>query len=78
MENRQVYLVKGTVQEVLSEKPLRVKINAGEDGESLPVVLERPAGRVFDWQPGNNYDIYGEVIGEYDGMPLLLAGYCYT
>lgn len=78
VENRQVYLVKGTVQEVLSEKPLRVKINAGEDGESLPVVLERPAGRVFDWQPGNNYDIYGEVIGEYDGMPLLLAGYCYT
>lgn len=77
-EKRQVYTVAGTVQEILSEDPLRVRINAGGDTYTLPVVIEEPVKDRFRWQSGEHYRIYGEVAGDYDGMPLLLAGYSYT
>ena len=73
-----VYVVKGTVQEVLSEDPLRVLINTSEDGTSQPVIVECPAYCSFTWEPGTYYRIYADVSSMENNMPVLTARYSYT
>lgn len=73
-----VYVVKGTVQEVLSEDPLRVLINTSEYGTSQPVIVECPAYCSFTWEPGTYYRIYADVSSMENNMPVLTARYSYT
>ena len=74
----QVYVVKGTVQEVVSEDPLSVIINTGEDGASQPVIVESPEYHNFAWEPGADYRIYADVSSVRDDIPVLIARYSYT
>ena len=73
-----VYVVKGTVQEVLSEDPLRVLINTSEYGTSQPVIVECPAYCSFTWEPGTYYRIYADVTSIEGNTPILTARYSYT
>ena len=79
-DKHQIYVVKGTVKDVINDKPLRVVINTSEDGKSQPVVLERPeqSQDKIHWETGKYYRVYADVSGVYDNMPVLIARYSYT
>jgi len=74
----QVYVIKGFIQEVLSDNPLRVLMNTGEDGASQPVIVECPAYRNFTWEPGTFYRIYADASSIENEIPVLTAQYSYT
>ena len=74
----QVYVLKGTVQEVLSGNPLRVVFLAGEEGMTLPVVVERPWNRKFALEEGKEYRIYADLTSVADGRPVMTARYVYA
>lgn len=73
--NNQIYVVMGTVREIISKKPLRVIINTSEDGKSQPVVVECPEQSKFRWEEGHYYRIYADASSIYDSMPVLIARY---
>ena len=75
----QVYCVKGFVENTfLDDHPGRVIINAGENGEYLPVCVECPWYRDFTWEPGTYYQIYADVTSIEGNMPILTARYSYA
>jgi len=74
----QSFCIKGMVQEVLSENPLTVMINTGDDGESLPVIIESPDADKFHWEKGCKYQIYGDFVAVKDNMPVLNARFSFT
>ncbi len=74
----QSFCIKGIVQEVLSENPLTVIINTGDDGESLPVIIESPDADKFHWEKGCKYQIYGDFVAVKDNMPVLAARFSFT
>ena len=74
----QVYVLKGTVQEVLSGNPLRVVFLAGEEGMTMPVVVERPWNRKFALEEGKEYRIYADLTSVADGRPAMTARYVYA
>ena len=74
----QVYVLKGTVQEVLSGNPLRVVFLAGEEGMTMPVVVERPWNRKFALEEGKEYRIYADLTSVADGRPVMTARYVYA
>lgn len=74
----QSFCIKGMVQEVLSENPLTVMINTGDDGESLPVIIESPDADKFHWEKGCKYQIYGDFVAVKDNMPVLAARFSFT
>ena len=74
----QSFCIKGMVQEILSENPLTVMINTGDDGESLPVIIESPDADKFHWEKGCKYQIYGDFVAVKDNMPVLAARFSFT
>ncbi|MBQ6288327.1 MAG: hypothetical protein IJK06_12830 [Clostridia bacterium] len=74
----QPFCVKGMVQEVVSENPLTVVINTGDDGESLPVIIESPDADKIHWEKGCKYRIYGDFVSVKDNMPVLNARFSFT
>lgn len=74
----QPFCVKGMVQEVVSENPLAVVINTGEDGTSLPVMIESPDADKIHWEKGCKYRIYGDFVSVKDNMPVLNARFSFT
>ena len=74
----QSFYIKGLVQEVLSENPLTVIINTGDDGESLPVIIESPDADKFHWEKGCEYQIYGDFVAVSGNMPVLAARFSFT
>ena len=74
----QSFCIKGMVQEVLSENPLTILINTGDDGESLPVIIESPDADKFHWEKGCKYQIYGDFVAVKDNMPVLAARFSFT
>ena len=75
IKNTQVYVVTGTVQYVVSEKPQMVVINTSADGQSQPVLVENYTKT--KWKVGEYYRIYCDAFGTYNGMPWLIARYTY-
>ena len=71
----QVYVVKGVVQQIISEKPLRVLINSSDDGKSQPVVVENFTNKKLE--VGHYYRIFADAASSYSSMPLLNARYVY-
>ena len=67
--------VKGTIAEVLAGGLPRVLIYAGEDGASLPVVIEVPATSSYLPQPGDRVRVYAEGDLLLNGKPLLKGRY---
>ena len=74
----QVYMVEGVVHQVLSQDPLTVIINTGEDGKSQPVVVKCPGQLSFSWETGCRYRIYADVSSACYSLPVLTARYCYS
>ena len=74
-EHKQVYVVIGTVQYSVSDKPQMVVINTSDDEKSQPVLLENYTNT--KWEVGKKYRIYGDVNSTYNGMPWLNARYTY-
>ncbi len=72
----QVYVVTGTVQYSVSEKPQMVVINTSEDGKSRPVLV-RNFSRTT-WEVGSWYRLYADAYSTYNSMPYLNARYTYT
>ena len=79
IENRegQVYVVEGVVEEVVEEGLQKVKIFAGNDKKSLPVIVSVPATSSYLLQPGEYVRIYGEAAASENGMPLVEGRYIY-
>ena len=73
----QVYLVTGTVHQVLSQSPVRVIINTGEGGKPQPVVVEFPEPLTFDPEAGSSWRIYADVTSSCYILPVLTARYIY-
>ena len=74
-EKTQVYVVKGVIAEILSDKPQMAVVYTGSDGQSLPVLLENYTKTT--WKLGEYYSIYGDANGTYSSMPKLSARYTY-
>ena len=73
--NNQVYVVKGVVQYVVSDKPQMVVINTSDDGKSQPVLVQNYTKT--KWEVGKYYRIYADAYNTYNGMPWLNARYTY-
>lgn len=74
-EKTQVYLVTGTVQYLVSEKPQMAVIYTSADGQSQPVLVENNTNK--DLKVGQYYRIYADVSGTYNSMPWLQGRYVY-
>ena len=74
--NNQVYVVKGVVQYVESDKPQKVVIYTSDDGKSQPVLVENKTK--IKWEPGKYYRIYADAFSTYNNMPWLIARYTYA
>lgn len=74
-ERQQIYVVMGTVAEIVSEKPQMVIINASGDGKSQPVLVQNFSST--PWELGEYYRIYADVYGTYSNMPWLYGRYTY-
>ena len=72
----QVYVVKGVVQYVESDKPQKVVIYTSDDGKSQPVLIENKTKTKLE--PGKYYRIYADASSTYNSMPWLIARYVYT
>lgn len=74
----QVYMIKGTVRQVLSADPLTMVVCAGEDGQTMPVVIECPGLSGFSPEAGTSCRIYADVSSSLYILPVLTARYVYT
>ena len=74
----QVYVVKGPVDSILEDGLQKVKIFAGNDEKSLPVIVTVPATSSYLLQPGERVRIYGEAAAPENGMPLVEGRYIYV
>lgn len=74
-EKNQVYVVKGIVQYVVSDKPQMVVINTSDDGKSQPVLVQNYTK--IKWEVGKYYRLYADAYNTYNGMPWLNARYTY-
>lgn len=74
-EKNQVYVVKGIVQYVVSDKPQMVVINTSDDGKSQPVLVQNYTKT--KWEVGKYYRLYADAYNTYNGMPWLNARYTY-
>ena len=71
----QVYLAVGEIAEIINEKPQRVVVYCSDDGVTRPVLLENQT--TVTWEVGQYYRFYADAYSTYDGMPWLIARYCY-
>ena len=74
----QVYCIKGTAQEILSEDPLQAVFFTGEDGKSQPVAVEFPDQLPYSPEAENILRIYADFSSVRDGIPFLTARYLFV
>lgn len=74
-ERRQIYLVQGTIAEIVSVKPQMAIVYTGEDGKSQPVLVENFSKTT--WVLGEYYRLYADANGTYSSMPRLSVRYTY-
>ena len=74
----QVYFIKGTPQEILSEDPLQAVFFTGEDGKSQPVAVEFPDQLPYSPEAENILRIYADFSSVRDGIPFLTARYLFV
>ncbi len=75
-QNQQIYVVKGTIQEIISNKPQVAQINVGTETSPLLVTLTNDTQTT--WAEGTWYRIYADGSSSYNGTPWLVARYTYT
>lgn len=74
-EHAQIYVAMGQFSEFVSDSPQMGIMYCSEDGTTQPVLLENKTKTT--WKKGVYYRIYADVKGMYNGMPWLVARYCY-
>lgn len=74
-ERNQIYVVMGTIAEIVSEKPQMAIVYTSDDGKSQPVLVENFTKTT--WKLGEYYRIYADANGTYSSMPRLSARYTY-
>jgi hypothetical protein len=71
-----VYVCKGTIRRIVSERPQIAEMDAGTDGQEQLVLLENSSKTI--WQIDKQYSVYGDAFGGlYDNMPRIIARYTY-
>lgn len=73
----QVYVMTGTVEEIISEKPQLVVLDAGDGKTASPLKVMLENQSKTTWVQGERYTIYAEAFGLYDAYPRLVARYTY-
>jgi len=71
----QVYVCKGIIKEIISERPQLAIMNTGLNETEQLVMLENNSKTT--WQVGTYYRIYGDAFGLYETMPRLNVRYTY-
>jgi len=74
-ERNQIYEVKGTIAEIVSNKPQMAIIYTSDDGKSQPVLVENFSKTT--WKLGEYYRLFADANGTYSSMPRLSARYTY-
>ena len=74
--NKQVYVVTGTVEQILSDNPQMVVMETGTGSESQKVIIENNTSKTLE--VGTYYRIYADAYGTYDSLPWLQGRYVYT
>jgi len=74
-ERTQIYVAMGEFSEFVTGSPQMGIMYCSADGTSQPVLLENKTKTT--WKKGVTYRIYADVKGSYNGMPWLVARYCY-
>lgn len=71
----QVYVVVGTIDHFISEKPQIAVVYTSADGKSQPVVVENFTKTT--WVEGEHYNLYADAYSSYSGMPWLRVRFTY-
>ncbi len=74
----QVYVIRGTVEDVNPEGDPTALIYAGEDGKTLPVIVTVSALTTYSLSRGDCVRIYGEFEASEDDIPELQARYVFV
>ncbi len=74
-ERTQVYVLTGTLQEFVSEKPQMAVFNTSADGQGQPVLVQNDSKTT--WEKGKFYTLYADAYSTYNGMPWLIARFTY-
>ena len=74
----QVYVIRGTVEDVNPEGDPKALIYAGEDGKTLPVIVTVSALTTYSLSEGEQVRIYGEFDALRDDIPELYARYVFV
>lgn len=74
----QVYVIRGTVEDVNPEGDPTALIYAGEDGKTLPVIVTVSALTTYSLSRGEQVRIYGEFDALRDDIPELYARYVFV
>lgn len=76
IQNAQIYLCRGEITEIRSNKPQIAVIDTGTDGRYQPVLLENRSD--LTWELGKTYRVYADVSGVYNNMPSMIGRYSYV
>ena len=74
----QVYVIRGTVEDINPEDSQSALIYAGEDGKSLPVIVTVSALTTYSLNRGDRVRIYGEFEASEDDIPEVQARYVFV
>lgn len=72
--NTQIYVCKGTIEEILSTKP-QLAVMALDRDPTKKVLLENLSND--EYEKGQRLRVYGDAYGVYNGMPRLVGRYTY-
>lgn len=75
INDAQIYLCRGVITEILSDKPQLVIMNTGTAEKEQLVLLQNES--LTTWKLGQTYRVYADVSGMYDKMPRLIGRYTY-
>lgn len=76
ISDRQIYLCRGVIKQILSEKPQLAIMDTGTDGNEQLVLLQNESMTV--WEVGKSYRVYADVSGLYGNMPRFNGRYTYN
>ena len=74
----QVYVIRGTVEDINPEDSQSALIYAGEDGKSLPVIVTVSVLTTYSLNRGDRVRIYGEFEASEDDIPEVQARYVFV
>lgn len=77
IEKTQVYVMTGTVTEIVSNRPQLVILDAGDGKTSSPLYVMLENQTKTTWELDKRYTIYADAYGMYDNFPRLIARYTY-